>query len=161
MLLTHHVLAPPVGSTVAFPKPSKHPNVRCNGTVRGVKDPLCLCEHSLAGTRSLRRRQSGASDVSAWAACFGLAVLLGVIGLAAFSLRYYGAWQGRYLYVCVAPIALLLSEGGARWLPRQRSALAIALLGAALAALDAALLWKLDAFFDETARTLWGLRTSL
>ena len=92
---------------------------------------------------------------------FLAATACAAFGLVSFSLRYYGAWQGRYLYVCAAPMLWLLCEGGARWIPARRATavlVALALLGLAL---DAALLLRLGAFFAEAARESWGLRTAL
>lgn len=109
----------------------------------------------------LRRGSRGAGGDRGAFACLAVAALLACVGLTAFSLRYYGAWQGRYLYVVAAPLALLLGEGIARRLPRARVVLAIALVAVALVALDAALLWRLDGFFDQTPRPLWGQRTTL
>lgn len=89
------------------------------------------------------------------------AVVLATLGLVAFSLRYYGAWQGRYLYVAAAPIALLVAHGLAQWLPRERSTAAALALGLLLALLTAALLVQLAHFYGEAARAEWGLRTAL
>ncbi len=122
---------------------------------------LPLAALGLAGWLRPRPTGGSADDFTTWAVGFTFAALLTGAGLVAFSLGYYGAWQGRYLFVCIAPIALLLCEGGLRWLPRGRMALAIALLAALLIALDAALLWQLDGFFADTPRRLWALRTSL
>ena len=122
---------------------------------------LPLAALGLAGWLRPRSTGGSADDFTTWAVGFTLAALLTGAGLVAFSLGYYGAWQGRYLFVCITPIALLLCEGGARWLPRGRTALAIALLAVLLIALDVALIWQLDGFFADTPARLWGQRTSL
>ena len=120
-----------------------------------------LLDLGLIDSRWARQTGGSADDFTTWAVGFTLAALLTGAGLVAFSLGYYGAWQGRYLFVCITPIALLLCEGGARWLPRGRTALAIALLAVLLIALDVALIWQLDGFFADTPARLWGQRTSL
>jgi hypothetical protein len=91
-------------------------------------------------------------------------VALVVTGLVAFSLRYYGAWQGRYLYVGIAPLALLGAEGIARWirpLPPARARRGVTALALALAAVAVATLVTLAVFFAATPSAEWGLRTWL
>ena len=92
---------------------------------------------------------------------FCTAIALVTLGLVWFSWRYYGAWQGRYLYIGIAPLALLLSQGLLLALPRGRAIRILSILALALAALAAALLWKLSVFFGDAPRAAWGLHTLL
>jgi hypothetical protein len=92
---------------------------------------------------------------------FAAALLFAGAGLASFSLRYYGGWQGRYLYTALLPAAALLAAGWRHLLPRQRQAVFVSLLALVLLALDAGLLWKLQTFFSTVDPKAWGLRHAL
>ena len=89
------------------------------------------------------------------------ASLLAIAGLCAFSLRYYGGWQGRYLYVAALPLALLCAEGLTRWISPGRALRALLALAALLVALNAALLWRLDRYFETTPGSAWSSRSAL
>lgn len=92
---------------------------------------------------------------------FLAAPLLAGVGLTWFSLRYYGGWQGRYLFTALLPVAALLAEGWQRLTDGRRAwagLLAIALL---LLALDVALVAAVQRFFDETPPLRWGFKTPL
>lgn len=117
---------------------------------------------ALAVAGGLRRTTfAQRAGLDGYAPCLALALLLATIGLVSFSLRYYGAWQGRYLYTAALPIGLLLAAGAARWFHGGRERLGPALLLGVLAAADALLLLRLQAFFANVPRGEWGLRTLL
>jgi hypothetical protein len=113
---------------------------------------------ALAVVGAFRARADAApSGLSRLVPAFALAVLLAVCGLTSFSLRYHAAWQGRYLYVAMLPVAVLLATGWARVpAPRWRPAFALA-LGIGLLVLDAGTVLKLAAFFTRAPAGLWGL----
>jgi hypothetical protein len=109
----------------------------------------------------LRPRRDGASRPPArWGALAAASLACALAGLLAFSLRYYGGWQGRYLYVAAPALCLLLAEGLARWTPRAalRALLALAAL---LVALDTALAWRLQRHFATTPGSEWSARARL
>ena len=88
-------------------------------------------------------------------------VALAAAGLAAFSLRYHAAWQGRYLYTAAVPVATLLAGGWHRIVPaRWRPACAV-LLAAGLLALDTTLVLRLHAFFTAMAAGRWPFTAHL
>jgi hypothetical protein len=121
-----------------------------------------LVAFALAGW--LRRRPGDAEPETSTRSgvCFALAVGLAALGLVSFSLRYYGAWQGRYLYISAVPLALLAAEGISRWLRGSpRRDLFVAGIALALCAVTLLTLWELTSFFVETPRAQWGLRTRL
>ncbi len=90
-----------------------------------------------------------------------LAVALAAAGLAAFSLRYHAAWQGRYLYTVTVPVAMLLAGGWHRIVPaRLRPAFAV-LLVAGLLALDTTLVLRLYRFFAATPAARWAFTAEL
>jgi len=92
---------------------------------------------------------------------FAAPLVLSALGLAVFSLSYYGGWQGRYLYTGIVPAAALLAGGIDRLVPeRRRRAVAIA-LALALLALDASLVSALAAFFAQTPPLRWGFAAPL
>jgi hypothetical protein len=123
-----------------------------------VLAPLAL----LAVAGAFRRR----ADLAAPALArllpgFGLAVVLALVGLASFSLRYVAAWQGRYLYTVMLPLAVLAATGWARLTPpRWWPAFALA-LGIGLLVLDAGLVLKLAAFFTRVPPGAWAFSASL
>jgi len=93
-------------------------------------------------------------------------VLLVGIGLAAaglvhFSLRYYGGWQGRYLYTAMVPVSLLLVEGWHRLVPGRWFAGFACLVAVALLTVDVVLLFKLHHFFRVASASVWGMATAL
>lgn len=96
---------------------------------------------------------------AAVAALFALA--LAATGLTAFSLRYYAAWQGRYLYTASVPVAMLLAGGWHRIVPASlRTAFAV-VLAAGLLALDTMLVLRLHEFFAATAAARWAFSAEL
>jgi hypothetical protein len=109
------------------------------------------------------RRSAAAGDavLSARAPALLAAVVLAAAGLAWFSLRYYGGWQGRYLYTVMVPLAALLAAGWARWQPARPGWALAAMLAGLLLALDAGLVWKLHDFFTALGPARWGLGTWL
>jgi hypothetical protein len=119
-----------------------------------------LAAAGLAGWARVRRAGGDERLVrAAWA--FVAALALAAVGLGAFSLRYWAAWQGRYLYVAIVPLAALLATGWAAWVPaRARPWLALA-LGVALLVLDAGLCVRLHRHFAAVPPGRWGLAATL
>jgi hypothetical protein len=107
------------------------------------------------------RGRDGRDALERAAGAFAVAVLLAALGLVYFSLRYYGGWQGRYLYVAMLPVAALLAQGWARVIAPRRQVVFAALLAAALLALDAGILSRLHGHFSSTSRASWGLEAEL
>jgi len=108
----------------------------------------------------IRRTAPDGSFTRAAAAAL-CAVALAAAGLAAFSLRYHAAWQGRYLYTAAVPVATLLAGGWHRIVPaRWRPACAV-LLAAGLLALDTTLVLRLHAFFTAMAAGRWPFTAHL
>jgi hypothetical protein len=132
-----------------------------NLTWSGV--PLLLVTLSLLAAGGwIRARTPRSRDVfegSAPACAF--AALLALAGLVYFSLGYVGAWQGRYLYGAMLPVALLLAGGWARWLPARRCWAPVALLALALVAVDVVVCFKLARFFAAQPPASWILFTRL
>lgn len=95
------------------------------------------------------------------ALALALAPALAAVGLVAFSLQYYGGWQGRYLYTAALPVCALGAHGLARWLPAGHERRAVGVLALALCALDLALCAELAAFFAEAPRWRWGVALGL
>ena len=126
--------------------------------VAGVWVPLA----ALAAAGWLWRRGAPAPEafrraVPVFAATVGLALA----GLASFSLRFYGAWQGRYLYTTMLPIAALLAGGWTSWLPARAWPALVVLAAAALVVLDGRLVAVLARWFAGGPRVTWGLDTVL
>jgi hypothetical protein len=96
-----------------------------------------------------------------WAPTFVFAVALAVGGLLYFSLGYVGAWQGRYLYGAMLPVAFLLAGGWARCLPAERWWGPVAAIGLSLLAVDVIALFKLQQFFATHPPGSWILFTRL
>jgi hypothetical protein len=96
-----------------------------------------------------------------WAPTFVVAVALAVGGLFYFSLGYVGAWQGRYLYGAMLPVALLLAGGWARWLPDTRWWAPVVVVALSLLAVDVIALVKLHQFFATQPPASWILFTRL
>jgi hypothetical protein len=96
-----------------------------------------------------------------WAPTFVLALALAFGGLVYFSLDYVGAWQGRYLYGAMVPVALLLAGGWARWLPAEKGWMPVAAIALALLAVDAVAWIKLQQFFATHPPASWILFTRL
>jgi hypothetical protein len=96
-----------------------------------------------------------------WAPIFVVAVALAVGGLFYFSLRYAGAWQGRYLYGAMLPVAMLLAGGWARRLPDGRWWAPVALVALLLLAVDVIAIVKLHQFFTTQPPASWILFTRL
>jgi hypothetical protein len=122
------------------------------GGVPWVLVPLFLA--SVVGWLRGRRGSARDSLVDASPA-FALALLLAGAGLVGFSLEYAGAWQGRYLYGALLPVAVLFAGGFAALLPeaqRRRGALAVAAL---LFALDVVTLLVLRRFFASHSPSDW------
>jgi 4-amino-4-deoxy-L-arabinose transferase-like glycosyltransferase len=95
------------------------------------------------------------------ATAFCIAVVLAIVGLSTFSLRYHAAWQGRYLYTAIVPIAALLAGGWHRVLPvRARAGFGIGLT-CGLAVLDALLVVRLHEFFSSVSPGRWPFPASL
>ena len=86
---------------------------------------------------------------------------LAAAGLAAFSLRYHAAWQGRYLYTAALPAAMLLAGGWHRLIPPRARPVFALLLAAGLLALDAMLVLRLHAFFAATPAARWPFSADL
>lgn len=119
-----------------------------------------LAAVALAGWARPQRRPLDALERE-WPG-FAAAIVLAFAGLASFSLRYYGGWQGRYLFPASVPIAALLAAGLARLLPAASSGALLAWsLASALLALDVALLVELNAFFSAVPPALWGAAHAL
>jgi hypothetical protein len=85
------------------------------------------------------------------------APLLAAAGMTWFSIRYYGGWQGRYIYTAMLPIALLLACGWMRVAPDRRAWTATWILATGLVVLDVALVLDLAHFWSTTAPLRWGL----
>jgi len=96
-----------------------------------------------------------------WAPAWALAAALAFGGLVYFSLGYAGAWQGRYLYGAMVPVALLLAGGWARWLPREKWWVPVAAIAFVLLAVDVVALVKLQQFFASHPPGSWILFTRL
>lgn len=107
------------------------------------------------------RRGAEPDPLAARGSAFVLAPLLASAGLVWFSLRYYGGWQGRYLFPAMLPISALLAVGWQRFSPGPRAWLLVAAIAALLLALDAGLVLELERFFSETPPLRWGFKTSL
>jgi hypothetical protein len=117
-----------------------------------------LCLAALAGW--IRGRGARDALEARWPALLA-APLLAAAGMTWFSIRYYGGWQGRYVYTAMLPVALLLACGWARLAPARRAWLSTWILAALLLALDAALLVLLARFWSGTPALRWGLATWL
>ena len=105
----------------------------------------------------IRARIPHAPDrFESWAPVFALAVALTFGGLVFFSLGYVGAWQGRYLYGAMVPVALLLAGGWARGLPREKWWLLVAVIALVLLAVDVATWIKLARFFSTQPTGISG-----
>jgi hypothetical protein len=87
------------------------------------------------------------------------ASLLAAAGLTWFSIRYYGGWQGRYVYTAMLPIAVLLACGWIRMLPDRRVWSATWILASGLVVLDVALVLALSRFWSVTPPLRWGFAT--
>jgi hypothetical protein len=96
-----------------------------------------------------------------WASTFAVAVALAVGGLFYFSLQYAGAWQGRYLYGAMLPVAMLLAGGWARRLPDGRWWVLVAVAALLLLAVDVIAIIKLHQFFATQPPASWMLFTRL
>jgi hypothetical protein len=119
-----------------------------------------LAAAGLAGWARVRRTVEDARLVrAAWA--FAAALGLAALGLGVFSLRYWAAWQGRYLYVAIVPLAALLATGWAAWLPARARPWLVLALGVALVALDAGLCVRLHRHFAAVPPGRWGLAATL
>jgi hypothetical protein len=92
---------------------------------------------------------------------FAVAVALAIAALFYFSLRYAGAWQGRYLYGAMLPVAWLLAGGWARRLPETRRWAPVAGVALSLLAVDVIALVKLHQFFATHPPASWVLFTRL
>jgi hypothetical protein len=121
---------------------------------------LPLCALGAAGWWRARRGAASLAPAR-WGAACAAAVLCAAAGLVAFSLRYYGGWQGRYLFVAAVPLALLAAEGLTRWLAPRAWLRALLALLALLLALHAALAWKLSRHFATTPGPEWSARARL
>jgi len=116
---------------------------------------------SLAAIGWLRPRPHapGPDAFDAWAPAWLLALALALVGLVQFSLQYAGAWQGRYLYTVLVPLALLFAGGLVRWLPSRAGARlaqrATAALAVVLVVVNVIVIAKLLAFFAEVPPTGW------
>ncbi len=108
-------------------------------------------------------RPSGAPDprYRRAAAAAGVAVLLAVAGLVSFSLRYHAAWQGRYLYTAMCPIALLVAGGLTALTPKGVRVPLVVLVIALLLALDTAAILRLGAFFATVPPSRWAFPATL
>lgn len=120
---------------------------------------LPLIGVAIAGWLATRRGPRDMLERQAFA--FLAALALAGVGLVSFSLRYYGGWQGRYLYPALLPVATLLACGWRRGLAEAWTSRAIAVAGVGLLALDVALLLKLQRFYAETPVVRWGLGGAL
>ncbi len=89
------------------------------------------------------------------------ALLLATAGLTWFSLRYHAAWQGRYLYTAMTPVALLIAGGWHRLLPRRMERTAAVLIGVVLVLLDVGVLVRLHGFFAATPPARWPFPAAL
>ena len=89
------------------------------------------------------------------------AVALAVGGLCYFSVGYAGAWQGRYLYGAMVPVALLLAGGWGRWLPGRHWQGAVAAIALSLLAVDVIVFVKLQQFFATHPPGSWIFFTRL
>jgi hypothetical protein len=87
------------------------------------------------------------------------APLLASAGMAWFSIRYYGGWQGRYLYTAMLPIAVLLACGWMRVAPDRRAWTTTWILTVGLVVLDLALVLALARFWSVTPPLRWGFAT--
>lgn len=125
--------------------------------------PWILAPLTAFGVLGWVRRSSApaAERLGGVALASGIALALAAAAMTSFSFRFYGAWQGRYLYTAMVPFAILFAGGWERWMPpRARLPLAIALI-VGLVFLDVALIAKLHAFFSQTPAPRWGLTTNL
>jgi len=82
-------------------------------------------------------------------------------GLVFFSIGYAGAWQGRYLYGAMLPVALLLAGGWERRMPDTHWWAPAALVALLLLAVDVIALVKLHEFFATQPPASWILFTRL
>jgi hypothetical protein len=125
--------------------------------------PLLMVTLSLLALAAwIRARNSRPADrFERWAPTFAFAVVLVLAGLVYFSLGYAGAWQGRYLYGAMVPVALLLAGGWGRWLPGRSWWLPVAAIALALLALDVVALLELRHFFATQPPGSWILFTRL
>jgi hypothetical protein len=96
-----------------------------------------------------------------WAPTFVVAVALALAGVFYFSVGYIGAWQGRYLYGAMVPVALLLAGGWGRWLPGRNWEVAVAVIALSLLAVDVVAFMKLQQFFATQPPESWILFTRL
>jgi len=96
-----------------------------------------------------------------WAPTFAVAVALAIGGLVSFSLGYVGAWQGRYLYGAMLPIAMLLAGGWERRMPDTRWWAPAAVVALLLLAVDVIALVKLHRFFTTQPPASWIFFTRL
>lgn len=92
---------------------------------------------------------------------FAVAVALAVGGLVFFSTGYAGAWQGRYLYGAMVPVAFLLAGGWERRIPDTRWWKPAAVVALTLLAVNATVLVKLHQFFTTQPPARWILFTRL
>jgi hypothetical protein len=125
--------------------------------------PLVLVPLTLAaGAGWVRVRGSRPPDgFERWAPAFVFAVALAIGGLVYFSLQYVGAWQGRYLYGAMVPVALLLAGGWARPLSGRKWWVPVAAIALVLVAVDVVALAKLQQFFAAHPPRSWILFTRL
>jgi hypothetical protein len=132
-----------------------------NLTWNGV--PLLLVTLSLLAAGGwIRARPPHSPDVfERWAPASAFAFVLALAGLVYFSLAYVGAWQGRYLYGAMLPVALLLAGGWARLLPAVRGGATVAAIALVLVAVDVVVLLKLARFFAAQPPASWILFTRL
>jgi hypothetical protein len=96
-----------------------------------------------------------------WAPTFVVAIVLAFAGLSYFSMGYAGAWQGRYLYGAMVPVASLLAGGWARRLPDRSWWVAVAVVALSLLAVDVIAVVKLQQFFATHPPASWVLFTRL
>jgi hypothetical protein len=96
-----------------------------------------------------------------WAPTFVVAVALAFGGLFYFSMGYAGAWQGRYLYGAMVPVALLLAGGWERRLPDRSWWVPVAVIALSLLAVDVIALVKLHQFFATHPPASWMFFTRL
>jgi hypothetical protein len=108
-------------------------------------------------------RPGGADDVRFRRAAVAgaAAVALAAAGVTWFSFRYHAAWQGRYLYPAMLPVALLVAGGWHHLLPARTQRTAAALIALALSLLDVAVLARLHAFFTTTPPARWPFALAL
>ncbi len=108
------------------------------------------------------RRAPAADGSFTRAAVAALAALaLAITGLTAFSLRYWAAWQGRYLYTTAVPVAMLLAGGWHHIVPARLRGAFILMLAAGLLTLDTILVLRLHGFFTAMPSARWPFTAEL